>query len=433
MDAKLSKTVSKVLGLIVLVAIMFAAVVTPVAAQSSLPEVSQNSCNAYAEEHGNVAMWDDPEWQACFIAGYVNAVFTGHVDQSGVLVTNMPDELPVSIQEALDKGMYLQLTEPWAGGCDNTIEHPRCSIGFLKMFNDLGSLKTFLVKGEITQKDITKVAPPWTDGSIWMTSDFVQVSEGKTMSEADADLFCNGNLGLAFAFDGEYPLPEKDPCASNGKQNVYFLRERWNGGCIGDQLPNSSCNVGEVLILKTWDEVLKNSEGSDWLRGSVFANHRRLMQMEGIVVSTPTPLPTSTPQASPTAKVSPTAKPSNTPTPCPTQNAKGWPLIEDQSQKGGCIYAEYVSTPTATSAPSYPTATPNTGGGILSGSFPWWTWGCLLPLLIAVILIVVFWKAIKGLFNRGRTRYTTWREARRTTPPAAADAVVIEGEAHDPV
>jgi|GEM_PF-3567933 len=261
-------------------------IVVPVAAQAPLPEANQTICHDYSEKSGNIAAWNDPQWQACFIAGYVNAVFSA--------AKPLPAELPASIQEALDKGLFLQLTEPWRSGCDNSLKHPACSIGFIKLFGQYETLKAFQAKGEFTQADVLKVGP-WTDGSLWMTLDYVQVSSGRGfLSAKDAELFCSGSLGLAFANDGEYQLPSKNPCPDT-VPTKFFLRERWNGGCIGNVLPNAACNVGEVLVYDSWDELLENTIGPGWNRGSVFANHKKLMKMSAIVVNNTT---IKTPEAS---------------------------------------------------------------------------------------------------------------------------------------
>jgi len=339
MDAKLSTLVSKILGMLVILTIALAAVVaTPVAAQSFQP--TQEACKALAEKFANVAQPDDPQWVSCFTAGWVNWVFSE--------TEPLPSEPPMMVQDAITKGALVQVTEPWRGGCDNTLKHPDCSIGFLKAFPTWENATTFLKIGEFIQAGIVKKGP-WTRGSLWMTNGFIQVMEGKELSQNQVEAFCSGNMFLAFALDGEYVIPKDDPCAGQAN-NVYFVRERWNGGCVGDQLPDSACNVGEVMKVNTWKEVHDALDGAGWNRGSIAANHKLLMEMMGVKIATATQVAsTATPLPSPTAA--------------------------------------------STATPATPTTAPK--GAATTGEIPWWTWGCLLPLVVVALLVVIFRRPIR--------------------------------------
>lgn len=277
----------------------------PVAAQAPQPP-TQETCDAIVAKFKNVAQWDDTTWQACFAAGMVNAV----VDPKHPL----PEKFGPAIMEALEKGSYLQFTEPHGKGCDNTLAHPKCAIGFLKLFSSMERLVAFVAKGEFEQAGVLKKGP-WDEYSLWMTEDFVQVSDGEKMTAEDAKLFCTGALTLSFAFDGGFPLPKESPCGD--AKLIYSIGERWNGGCDGNALPNKKCNVGERLQVSTWKEVNASTIGSDWNRGSV-----RVVVASDIATATPTagasllPVITSTP-ATP-SKGTPTAQPTNTVQPAST-------------------------------------------------------------------------------------------------------------------
>jgi hypothetical protein len=276
---------------------VFAGTVTPVAAQT--PPPTQEVCDKIVKDSKNVAQWDDPVWQACFAAGMLNAV----VDQSHPL----PKEFGPAIVDALEKGYYLQLTEPHGKGCDNTLAHPKCAIGFLKLFSSMERLMAFVAKGEFEQAGVVKKGQ-WGEYSLWMTEDFVQVATGEKMSSEDAKLFCSGALTLSFAFDGGFPLPEKSPCGD--AKVIHDIGERWNGGCDGNALPNKKCNVGERLQASTWKEVNTSTIGSDWYRGSV----RVVIESAALVLPSATPTFTNTP--------TPTVLPGNTPvsgTPMPEE------------------------------------------------------------------------------------------------------------------
>lgn len=258
----------KILSILTVLVMVFAQVGN-VAAQSEEP--TQTSCHALAEKYGNVAQPKDPAWQACFLAGWVNWVFS--TDRP------LPDDAPEWLNDALQKGGYVQFTEPWKPGCDNTLVHVFCSIGYLKLFGDWSSMMAFKEMGSFMQAGIEKTGP-WSDGSLWFTNSFVMIPEGKSLTASQKKLFCEQNVAIAFANDGEFPLPTQDPGCTKGTK--FYLREKWNGTCIGDELPNAACNVGEVKVFDDWKSLHAGLAG--WNRGSVFANSDKLQEMAPINV-----------------------------------------------------------------------------------------------------------------------------------------------------
>ncbi|KKU45629.1 MAG: hypothetical protein UX64_C0026G0005 [Microgenomates group bacterium GW2011_GWC2_46_7] len=266
-----NRKATQVLQILVILGLLLASVFSPVgtsnvAAQSEGP--SQDSCHALAEKYGNVAQPSDPEWQECFLAGWVNWVFSSERPLPDVA----PDWFPA-------EGM-VQLTEPWRAGCDNTLESPHCSIGFLKVFADWNTMVSFLEMGEFVQANVAK-SGPWSEGSIWYTEKFVMVADGKALTASQVKWFCEQKVAMAFATDGEFPLPTVEPCDPD---TVYSLREKWQGTCIGDQLPDASCNVGEVKNFDDWNDLLDHLDATSFERGSVFANSDKLKEMTPIVV-----------------------------------------------------------------------------------------------------------------------------------------------------
>lgn len=289
-------------ALALVMSVMFG-VVTPVAAQAPQPP-TQETCDAIVAKFKNVAQWDDTTWQACFAAGMLNAV----VDPKHPL----PEKFGPAIMDALEKGSYLQLDSPYGDGCDNTLAHPKCSIGFLKLFSSRERLVAFIAKGEFEQAGVLKKGP-WTEYSLWVARDFVQVATGEKMSAQDVELFCSGALVLAFAFDGGFPLPEKSPCGD--AKLTYGIGERWNGGCDGNASPNKKCTIGERIQVSTWKEVNASTIGSDWNRGSV-----RVVVASDVATATPTagasllPVITSTPATPVAAGKTPVAPAAGSPT-----------------------------------------------------------------------------------------------------------------------
>lgn len=276
------------------IAIAFGALglTTPVANAQS----DQASCEALAQGYGNVAHPEEPNWVSCFTQGWVNWVFSAD--------RPLPATPPEAVEDALRHGLFVQLTEPWRGGCDNTLTSPHCNIGYLKLFSDWGTLRAFLAKGEITLRNTTKVGP-WSEGSLWITDDFIEVAPGDTVADDDVALFLDGALGWAFAEN--YPLPTTVP----GGLNTFYLHETWRGGCIGDQLPDANCNVGQIKTFTNWVDMLAYLKENNWDRGSVWANRADMMPSDGIdvqatqVPTTVAPQPTPEPPAPPEPPVNP--------------------------------------------------------------------------------------------------------------------------------
>lgn len=284
------------------------------------PASDQESCTALAESYGNAAHPEDPEWVACFVDGWVNWIFG--TDNSGPL----PENPPQAVLDALDHGLFVQVTEPWRPGCDNTLLHPDCSIGYLDLFSDWKTLRAFLGTGSFEQAGVMKQGP-WSIGSLWMTEDFVQVARGDSMPDVEMALFCEGALGLAFAYDGEYPLPSSAPCDGD---NTYYLWESWRGGCIGDEPTDLNCNVGLMVGSEEWTFILSYLTDNNWTRGSIWANRDDMAEADGLVITaldTPAPVPTATEEFAPTATVAPTAE--TTPTNPINQDTFDWQGFRD--------------------------------------------------------------------------------------------------------
>lgn len=316
----LTKNKRLAVALAIVLAVTLLVSASPAAAA---PSMDRESCEALASSYGNAAHPEDPEWVSCFVAGWVNWIFG--TENSGPL----PADPPQAVVDALDHGVFVQLTEPWNPGCDNTLVHPDCSIGYLDLFSSWNDLRAFLGLGKFEQAGIMKDGP-WSIGSLWMTTDFVQVSQGDTMPEAKTALFCDGALGLAFAFDGEYPLPSTTPCHGS---NTYYLWESWRGGCIGDEPTDENCNVSQLLVYEDWDEMLSFLNDNGWTRGSVWANSERLAAIiagSATVLDTSVPLPTATETLAPTATVvAPTAT-ETTPTNPTNQDTNDWQGLIDE-------------------------------------------------------------------------------------------------------
>jgi hypothetical protein len=259
---------------LVIIAAALLATATP--AQAS-PLADQETCTALSEQYENIAHPEDPAWVSCFVQGWVNWVFGTENGQP------LPNDPPQAVKDALQHGLFVQLTEPWNATCDNTLQHPDCSIGYLDLFSDWDDLLAFLAVGKFEQAGIMKDGP-WSIGSLWMAEDFVQVSRGDTMPDVQMNLFCNGSLGLAFAFDGEYPLPSATPCGGDG--NVYYLWESWRGGCIGDEVTDVNCNVSQLLVYEDWSAMLSYLSDNSWTRGAVFANSEQLSAVDTVVSDT---------------------------------------------------------------------------------------------------------------------------------------------------
>jgi len=284
---------------IVAIAVLVIGLASPLTAYAAKAfEPTQDACHKLSEDYANLAHPEDPDWNACFLKGWINWVFSAE--------RPLPEKAPAALVEALKKGTFLQLTEPWRAGCDNTLMSPDCSIGYLKLFGDWGALRSFLHLGDFTQAGIVKYGP-WSEGSLWVTDNYIQVTKGNSATAEEKNLFCSGALGWAFATDGEYPLSTTAPCA--GDNNVYYLREEWRGGGIGDQLPDENVNVGKIQAYKNWGAMVKYLADNNWTRGSVWANRDDLAEMAGIIVIVPTAVPPTVQPTKivPTATVQPTA------------------------------------------------------------------------------------------------------------------------------
>ena len=257
-----------------------------------------------AAQNINTTDWEDKVYVADFATGKVNAIFEPE--------NPIPVEAPKEVLEALKRGAYLVVIEPYKGGCggEKPVENVNCNVGFIRSFTDWNDMRDFVYgKSEGNKGHFG----PWTHGSFKIS--FVREMTADEMEIADWAAYMRGEIRVNFAENK--PLPAKDP--TNGLVN-HALSEPWRHGCNGDST-NPNCNVGKSGV-GPWAEVLKYLEDGKWTRGSIVA----------------------WPKEAPVA----TAMPSNT------------PAVTNTPAAGAANGTETVP-PTATSLPTF-TATPGTVG-----------------------------------------------------------------------
>lgn len=326
-------------ALALVMSVMFG-VVTPVAAQNT-----------------NVTDWEDKAYVADFAAGKVNAIFEPE--------NPIPAEAPKEVLEALKRGAYLVVNEPYKAGCgDEPVTNVNCNVGFIRSFTDWNDMRDF-VYSEKSEGNKGHFGP-WTQGSFKIS--FIREMTADEMEIADWAAYMRGEIRVNFTENK--PLPAKDP--TNGLVD-HALSEPWRHGCNGDST-NPNCQVGSAGV-GNWEAVLKYLKDGKWTRGSIVAWPK---EASATAVPSNTPAVTNTPaagSATGTATIPPTA--TVQPTFTATPGAVGEEVPTDEGQ---------AALPAA--------ETPREGGG------GFWLLCCGSLLVIAAILIWANWRKIRRWMDR---------------------------------
>lgn len=248
-------------ALALIMSVMFGTV-TPVAAQNT-----------------NVTDWEDKAYVADFAAGKVNAIFEPE--------NPIPAEAPKEVLEALKRGAWLVINEPYKDGCgsDNPVENLNCNVGLIRSFTDWNDMRDFVYgKSEGNPGHFG----PWNRGSFKIS--FVREMTPDEMDVADWAAYMRGEIRVNFTENK--PLPAKDP--TNGLVD-HALSEPWRHGCDGNS-ENPNCQVGSAGV-GNWEAVLKYLKDGKWTRGSIVAWPKE---------ASATAVPSNTPKGTPTATVQPT-------------------------------------------------------------------------------------------------------------------------------
>lgn len=266
-------------ALALVMSVMFGAV-TPVAAQNT-----------------NVTDWEDKAYVADFAAGKVNAIFEPE--------NPIPAEAPKEVLEALKRGAWLVMNEPYKDGCggDNPVENLNCNVGLIRSFTDWNDMRDFVYgKSEGNPGHFG----PWNRGSFKIS--FVREMTPDEMDVADWAAYMRGEIRVNFTENK--PLPATDP--TNGLVN-HALSEPWRGGCDGNS-ENPNCQVGSAEQ-GSYKAVLDYLKKGNWTRGSIVAWPKEAVQ--ATAVPSNTPAVTNTPAAG-SATGTATAQPTNTAQPAST-------------------------------------------------------------------------------------------------------------------
>lgn len=315
--------------------------VTPVAAQSNT----------------NVTDWESEAYLADLAAGKVNAIYEPS--------NPIPVEAPEEVLEALERGAYLVVVEPWKAGCgDNPVQNTSCNVGFVRSFTDWTKMRNFLYSAESEANE--GHFGPWTNGSFKIS--YIREMTPDEMDNSDWAQYIQGKVRVNFAENK--PLPATDP--TKGLVN-HALTEPWRHGCNGDST-NPNCQVGNAME-GGYRAVLDYLKKGNWTRGSIVAWPK---EASATAVPSNTPAVTNTPaagSATGTATIPPTA--TVQPTFTATPGAVGEEVPTDEGQ---------AALPAA--------ETPREGGG------GFWLLCCGSLLVIAAILIWANWRKIRRWMDR---------------------------------
>lgn len=357
-------------ALALVMSVMFGAV-TPVAAQSNT----------------NVTDWEDKAYVADFAAGKKNAIFEPE--------NPIPVEAPKEVLEALKRGAYLVINEPYKAGCgDEPVTNVNCNVGLIRSYTDWNDMRDF-VYSEKSEGNEGHFGP-WTHGSFKIS--FIREMTADEMEIADWAAYMRGEIRVNFTENK--PLPAKDP--TNGLVD-HALSEPWRHGCNGDST-NPNCQVGSAGV-GNWEAVLKYLKEGKWTRGSIVAWPKEAVQATAVPSNTPVaPATGSVTPATPSKDGTATAQPTNTATATLTATP-------------GAVGEEVPTDAEAALPPA--TEAPRDGGGF----FNFWT-VCCAPVVLLAILAFAFRRQLRkkladwGLYPYSAEELAAQEEARRLAAEA---------------
>ncbi len=319
-----------------------------------------------AQSNTNLTDWESEAFLADFAAAKRNAIYEPS--------NPIPVEAPEEVLEALERGAYLVVIEPWKAGCgDNPVQNPNCNVGFVRSFTDWTKMRNFLY-GALSEGNPGHFGP-WTNGSIKIS--YIREMTADEMDISDWVQYVQGKIRVNFAENK--PLPIADP--TNGLV-LHALSEPWRHGCDGNS-ENPNCQVGKSAI-GTWVEILAKLKEGKWTRGSIVAWPKE---------ASATAVPSNTPVAPAAGSVTPATPAAGTATAQPTNTAVPESTIE---------ITVYTVTPDAVGGAeptdaeaAMPVAeTPREGGG------GFWLWCCGSLFVIAALLIWANWRKIRRWMDR---------------------------------
>lgn len=315
-----------------------------------------------AQSNTNVTDWESEAYLADLAAGKVNAIYEPS--------NPIPVEAPEEVLEALKRGAYLVVVEPWKAGCgDNPVQNTNCNVGFVRSFTDWTKMRNFLYSAESEANE--GHFGPWTDGSIKIS--YIREMTPDEMDNSDWAQYIQGKVRVNFAENK--PLPATDP--TKGLVN-HALTEPWRHGCNGDSA-NPNCQVGNAME-GGYQAVLDYLKKGNWTRGSIVAWPK---EASATTVPSNTPAVTNTPAAGTPVVINTPATPANGTTIPPTATVQ--PTF---TATPGAVGEE---VPTDEGQVALPVAeTPREGGGF----FNFWT-VCCAPVLILGILAIAFRRQLR--------------------------------------
>lgn len=309
-----------------------------------------------AAQNINITNWEDKVYLADFAAGKKNAIFEPE--------NPIPVKAPEEVMDALERGAYLIVIEPYKAGCggNNPVENVNCNVGFIRSFTNWDDMRDFLYV--LNSEGNPGHFGPWVHGSIKIS--YIREMTPDEMEASDWVMYMKGEIRVNFAENKK--LPAEDP--TDGLV-LHVLSEAWRHGCDGNS-ENSNCEVGKAGK-GNWQAVLNYLEEGKWTRGSIVAWPKEAVQATAVPSNTPVaPATGSVTPATPSKDGTATAQPPATL--LPTQTAYPTFTAMPGDEVGG--------SPTDAEAALPPAAeTPREGG----------VGGLLLGLLCLVLIVALGW------------------------------------------